>query len=153
MKLNLNKTQCFTIICILSLVLVETLAFPPLITYDNDGLLFSNSFMFPNGDILYRFYRKIDDNCNEPNLHLKLLHKNGTLRNFDIENLSDVSIPRKNFCFDYSSNGVDSIEVINYGLVNSYNFYVLYYNMSESDPTAPFDRFYLEIHSEGKILR
>ena len=149
MKLNSNKTH-FAIFSLLSLFLVETLAF---ITYDNDGLLFSNSFMFPNGDILYRFYRKIDDNCNEPNLHLKLLHKNGTLRNFDIENLSDVSIPRKNFCFDYSSNGVDSIEVINYSLVNSYNFYVLYYNMSESDPTAPFDRFYLEINSEGKILR
>ena len=104
--------------------------------------------IFPDGSKLLRFYRPIDaiDECHEPNLHLKLLHKNGTLTNFNIQNLS---IPRLNFC-KIPHNQIDFIETKSIG---HDIFYLLYYNISESDPTIPFGRLLLEINLKGEILR
>src|SRR6266542_4822668 len=92
----------------------------------------SINFIFPDGSKLLRFYRPIDDECNEPNLHLKLLHQNGMLKNFDIQNLS---IPRLNFCHNPSSSLNKSLQsdFINIkGLLQeeiSNFFYILYYNI------------------------
>ena len=114
---------------------------------END-LNFYDGIPLPNGDIIFRFYRPIDKECNEPNLHLKLLHKNGTLTTFDVENFS---IPRLNFCqSDPSPYASDNIEIM---FIFNKRLHLLYYNISESDTTAPFGRKVLTINLKGKIIR
>ncbi len=104
---------------------------------------------FPDGSNLLRFYRPIDE-CFEPNLHLKLLHRNGTVSSFNIQNLS---IPRLNFCKTPSlrNNYSDYIYTSIVGVPDI--FYIFYYNISESDPDAPFGRLLLEINLKEEILR
>jgi len=111
---------------------------------ENDLYFSSNVLPLPNGDILFRFYRPIDKECNEQNLHLKLLHKNGTLTTFDVENFS---VPRLNFCQD--NYAPDYIEIMFFFK----RLHLLYYNISESDNTVPFGIKILTINLEGKILR
>ncbi|CAG8550524.1 12249_t:CDS:2, partial [Funneliformis mosseae] len=114
-----------------------------------NGLHFSrgSNFVLPNGSFLFRFYRPIDKDCNEPNLHLRILYKNGTLTTFEVENFS---IPNKNFCRRYPQNpSIDHIEI--FPFLNK--LHLLYNNFSESDITAPIGRKLLTISLEGKILR
>ena len=103
-------------------------------------------FLLPNGNILFRFYRSVDNQCNEPNLHLKILYKNGTLTTFEVENFS---VPRLNFCKSPYSLLPDRIIM---GFIFK-RLYICYYNMSESDPTAPFGMSTLRVNLEGRILR
>ncbi len=62
---------------------------------------FRNSqFYISDKSKLLQFYHLIDNKYNESNLHLKLLHQNRTLKNFNIQNLL---ILRLNFCHNSSS--------------------------------------------------
>ncbi|RIA95738.1 hypothetical protein C1645_756911 [Glomus cerebriforme] len=160
MKLNLNRkfSVLFMIsINILLLFVVKTYAY----AYNNtaynkseDDLYISPNieyFMFPDGTKLLRFYRPMDDTgCNEPNLHLKLLYKNGTLSTFNVQ---DFSVPTFNYCRLDQSNilSPDYIKISNLGR-NIDLFYIFYYNISDTAPTAPFGRFVLEVNSDGNIL-
>ncbi|RIA83591.1 hypothetical protein C1645_785968 [Glomus cerebriforme] len=154
---NLKFSVLFMIsVGILLLFIVKTHAY----TYNNaynkseDDLYISPNieyFMFPDGTKLIRFYRPMNDTgCNEPNLHLKLLHENGTLSTFNVQ---DFSVPTFNYCRLNRSNilSPDYIKISN--LVRNINlFYIFYYNISDITPTAPFGRFVLEVNSEGNIL-
>jgi len=142
----------FTIVIIaLSNCFIESQAYTE-VTYNKseDDLYFSPNYIsLPNGNILFRFYRPIDDECNDPNLRLKLFHKNGTLTNFDVENFS---VSRLNFCkprTSYPNYPTDNIIIIPI----YERLYILYYNISERDPTAPFGMKALTINLEGQILR
>src|ERR1043166_5055724 len=101
MQLKLNNRCLVTLVILISLssLLVKTHAYVTNTYYipeDNLRMYYMNiPLQFPDGSKLLRFYRPIDDECFEPNLHLKLLHRNGTTSNFNIQNLS---IPRFNFC-------------------------------------------------------
>src|ERR1044072_2680338 len=142
----------FTIVIIvLSNGFMESQAYTE-ITYnksENDLYFSSNFILLSNGNILFRFYRPIDDKCYEPNLHLKLFNKNGTLTNFDVENFS---VSKLNFCksrTSYPSYPTDNIII----MFLFERLYILYYNISENDVTAPFGMKALTINLEGKILR
>ncbi|CAG8651380.1 2949_t:CDS:2, partial [Funneliformis caledonium] len=114
-----------------------------------NGLHFSrgSKFVLPNGSFLFRFYRPIDKDCNEPNLHLRILYKNGTLTTFEVENFS---IPKKNFCrHNPQDPSIDYIEIFTF--LNK--LHLSYNNFSESDITAPIGRKLLTISLEGKIIR
>src|SRR5688572_7663351 len=96
--IKLNKCSVTLMFFIGLSLFVRTRAY--VTTYDipEDNLHVSSDFIevkFPDGSKLIRFYRPIGDECYEPKLHLKILHRNGTTSNFNIQNLS---IPRLNFC-------------------------------------------------------
>src|SRR5690242_144078 len=122
MKLNV---LFIIFISVSSLFLVKTSAFTTR-TYNKseDDLYISPTeianFMFPNGDTLLRFYRPLNDSCNEPNLYLRLLHWNKTISTFNVQNFS---IPEFNFCRELNST-VDYITITNFGR-NSNIFYIL----------------------------
>ncbi|CAI2172372.1 20074_t:CDS:2 [Funneliformis geosporum] len=100
---------------------------------ENDQYFSKNTkVVLPNGSILFRFYK----DCNEPDLHLRILDKNGILTTFDVEKFS---IPRLNFCKPVPSDHI-SISIFQNKL------YLSYYNFSESDITVT-------LSLEGKILR
>ena len=74
------------------------------------------------------------------------IYKNGTLTTFEVENFS---VPRLNFCKSPYSLLPDRIIM---GFIFK-RLYICYYNMSESDPTAPFGMSTLTVNLEGRILR
>src|SRR5688572_6530349 len=134
----------FMIFIILSSLLVRTRAYVTnTYSMSEDNLYMSSdnnnlALQFPDGSRLFRFYRPIDDECYEPILHLKLLHRNGTTSNFDIQNLS---IPRLNFCklpglmndsYYHNKTGYDHIYTTS--MMTPDIFYIFYYNISEGDP-------------------
>src|SRR2546429_339050 len=127
MKLNV---LFIIFISVSSLFLVKTSAYTTR-TYNKseDDLYISPTenaayFMFPNGDTLLRFYRPLNDSCNEPNLHLRLLHWNGTISTFNVQNFS---IPEFNFCrLKEQILSPDYITITNLGF-NLNVFYILYY--------------------------
>lgn len=153
MKLNTNNKISFLFIIFLSIFTEETLAYTSNIINKPDDLYISPEivyFTFPDGNRLLRFYRPIEGGCNEPNLHLKLLHKDRTLSDFDVQ---DFSVPKFNFCRSSESKlSPDYIKISNLGRGTNI-FYIFYYNISDSDPTAPFGRFVLQVNLEGKIVR
>ena|ERR1051325_1926476 len=143
---NLNKISVLFMIIITALLrLVEAQEYT-LKTYDisENDRLYNNVIMLQNGDILVRFFTPIDASCNEPDLHLKLLHENGTSSPFEIENFSPSSF---NFCID--RNLLD--DYIKLRSIGDY-IYIFYYNISESDPTAPFGLNILQANLEGKRI-
>ena len=147
MMRNLNKISVLFMIIVTALLrLVEAQDYKYYDISENDRL-YNTVIMLENGDILVRFFTPIDGNyanCHEPDLHLKLLHENGTSSPFEIENFSPSSF---NFCLRFPY--VDSISLLS---VRDY-IYILYYNRSESDPTAPFSQFILQANLEGKIIK
>src|SRR5688572_11800990 len=100
MKLNLSKRLSVLIfISVLSIFVVTTAYNSNTYSKSEDDAYFSpigSHFIFPDGSKLLRFYRPLNDgHCNEPNLHLKVLHSNGTLSPFNVQNFS---VPAINFC-------------------------------------------------------
>ena len=155
MKQNLNS-KILIIISLLSLFVVTTHAYTSK-TYEKSeedefiSPIGGGFFMFQDGSKLFRFYRPLNDGmCNEPDLHLKILHVNGTLSPFTIK---DLSIPKFNFCrLNKSPLAADYVQVTSLRRDTS-KFYILYYNISDTDPTLPFGRFILQVDMEGNILR
>ncbi|CAB4476782.1 unnamed protein product [Rhizophagus irregularis] len=106
-------------------------------------------FTLTDGSQLLRFYRSLNNGkCNEPDLHLRVLHVNGTMSPFVVQNFS---IPKFNFCrIDMDVLSPDYIIVTNLNRDNI--FYILYYNISDTDYSLPFGRFIAEVDSDGNIL-
>ncbi|CAB5362304.1 unnamed protein product [Rhizophagus irregularis] len=106
-------------------------------------------FTLTDGSQLLRFYRPLNNGkCNEPDLHLRVLHVNGTMSPFVVQNFS---IPKFNFCrIDMDVLSPDYIIVTNLNRDNI--FYILYYNISDTDYSLPFRRFIAEVDSDGNIL-
>ena len=88
--------------------------------------------MLNDGSILLRFKIPINESCNE-NLRLRILHNNGTSSSLEVENFSPSSL---NFCNDND---------INMLYITDDYLFILYYNISEIDPTAPFGQFVLQV--------
>jgi hypothetical protein len=144
MMRNLNKISVLFMIIVTALLrLVEAQDYKYYDISENDRF-YNQVIMLQTGDILVRFFTPINASCYEPDLHLKLLHENGTSSPFEIENFSPSSF---NFCLRFPY--VDSISLLS---VRDY-IYILYYNRSESDPTAPFSQFILQANLEGKIIK
>ncbi|PKB96632.1 hypothetical protein RhiirA5_385215 [Rhizophagus irregularis] len=106
-------------------------------------------FTLIDGSQLLRFYRPLNNGkCNEPDLHIRLLHVNGTMTPLVVQNFS---IPKFNFCrVDTDVLSSDYIIVTNLGRNNL--FYILYYNISDTDYSLPFGRFIAEVDLDGNIL-
>ena len=152
MMRNLNKISVLFMIIITALLrLVEAQDYKYYNISENDRF-YNEVIMLQNGDILVRFFTPIDGNyasCHEPDLHLKLLHENGTSSPFEIENFSPSSF---NFCLvsdDPYGYYLDYIRLFSFGKY----IFILYYNISESDPTAPFGRIIIQVNLEGKIIK
>jgi hypothetical protein len=108
--------------------------------------------MVQNGGILLRFYRPSLNNpkCNEPNLNLKILQPNGTLTPFIVK---DFSPPTFNFCrLDDRPTSPDYIQISRLK-GESFNLYLFYYNISDTNRELPFGRFVAQVNMTGDIIR
>ena len=153
MKRNLNSISILFMVLIIALSnFVEAQGYTSKsydIANENDQLYYSDEYMLSNGNILIRFYTKLNESCHKPDLHLKLFYENGTSAALKIDNFSPSSF---NFCtpakfFDYYY-----VDYITLQIVND-NIYIYYYNISESDPNAPFGRLILQVNLEGQVIR
>ena len=154
MKLNVNNN-----FSVLFMIFISTLPLFPVKTHarnrtyrtyeDDDRISHGSYFMFPNGDTLLRFYRPLNDSCNEPNLRLRLLHWDGTISALNVQNFS---IPEFNYC--YAKNSLDDyIKITNLSRSSAGIFYIMYYNISNVDKDAPFGRIVLEVnYTTGEML-
>jgi hypothetical protein len=106
-------------------------------------------FTLLDGSQLIRYYRPLNNGkCNEPDLHIRLLHEDGTMSSLNVQNFS---VPKFNFCrINEDVLSADYIEITNLGRNNI--FYILYYNISDTDYSLPFGRFIVEVDLEGNLL-
>ena len=157
MKSNLiSKFLVLLIITsVLSIFIIETQAYTAK-TYnksEDDQYLSpigGGFFVLGDGSKLLRFYRPIDDMCNEPDLRLRILHLNGTLSPFIIKNFE---IPRLNFCrLNNTVTYPDYIQITKLKGENPNSFYIYYYKISDTDPTLPFGRYIAQVNIEGEII-
>jgi hypothetical protein len=110
-------------------------------------------FTLKDGSKLLRFYRPLNNGkCNEQDLHIRLLHVNGTISPLIVKNLSvPFTVPKLNFCrLTENVFSQDYIQLTNLGRNNK--FYILYYNISDTDYDQPFGRFIVEVDLDGNIL-
>jgi hypothetical protein len=107
-------------------------------------------FVLRGGKKLFRFYRPMNDTCNEPDLHLRTLDVNGTLSPFEIKNLT---IPRFNFCrLNNTKTSPDYIQLSKLKGENPDFFYIFYYNISDTDFDLPFGRFIAQVNLDGEVI-
>jgi len=160
MKYNLNNTSIIFIIFITALLnFVEaqdqgyTNKTYDITNTENDQLYYNSVYMLSNGNILIRFFTKLNENCHKPDLYLKLFYENGTSASLKIDNFS---LSRFNFCTNtyYESMSLDYYsDNIQLQFVGD-DIYIYYYNISESDPNAPFGRLILQANLiEREVIR
>ena len=107
-------------------------------------------FVLRGGKKLFRFYRPMNDTCNEPDLHLRTLDVNGTLSPFEIKNFT---IPRFNFCrLNNTKTSPDYIQLSKLKGENPDFFYIFYYNISDTDFDLPFGRFVAQVNLDGEVI-
>src|SRR5688572_16064131 len=113
-----NFLVFFTIIIsILSTFIVTTYAFKSQ-TYEksaNDEKISpmgTTYFVLRDGSIMLRFYRPINDTCNEPDLHLRILsNTTGKLSPFEVKGFNK-RVPDFNFCrLNGTKNSADYIQI------------------------------------------
>ncbi|GBC02683.1 hypothetical protein RclHR1_04750011 [Rhizophagus clarus] len=107
-------------------------------------------FMLKDGSRLLRFYRPLNnERCNEPDLHIRLLHENGTISPLIVQNFS---VPKFNFCRLDDGDVLSPDYIIITDLGRNNLIYILYYNISDTDYNLPFGRFIVEVDLDGNIL-
>jgi hypothetical protein len=161
MKSNLmNKfLVLFTIfISILSNFTIETHAYS-ITTYNKSeedmyiSPIGGGFFVLRDGSKLLRFYRPSleNPNCNEPDLHLRILKKDGTLTPFIVKNFTP---PIFNYCrADPLITSNDYIVISKLSRGDTPNFNIFYYNISDTNRELPFGRFVAQVNMEGEIVR
>src|SRR5947207_15184245 len=103
MKLNLISRFLMLFIIfinVLSIFIVTSYAYTSRTYYksDNDETISpigGGYFVLSNGNKMFRFYRSLNDTCNKPDLHLRILQSDGSLIPFEVKNFK---IPDFNFC-------------------------------------------------------
>ncbi|CAB4389133.1 unnamed protein product [Rhizophagus irregularis] len=156
MKPNSNKTLWGLLVIFTSVLTIFVTTYVSAYTINTYNHSEGDAYISPmgyftltDGSQLLRFYRPLNNGkCNEPDLHLRVLHVNGTMTPFVVQNFS---IPKFNFCrIDMDVLSPDYIIVTNLNRDNI--FYILYYNISDTDYSLPFGRFIAEVDSDGNIL-
>src|SRR3954467_6416860 len=142
MDLNLSKRlSALIIISILSTFIVTTYAYTTktYVKSDNDEFISpigGGFFVLQDGSKMFRFYRPINDTCNEADLNLKILYTNGTLSPFIVK---DFLLQKSNFCrLDNPESAPDYIQSSKLKGETPNTFYIFYYNISDSNHDLPF---------------
>ena len=151
MKLNLNILFIIFIIVLSNFVEAQSYT-PKSYSITENDQFYNNVAMFSNGNILIRFFNKLNTSYHEPDLHLKLFYENGTSSPLKIENFSPSIF---NFITLITRSINDPFryrDLIDLRFFDD-NIYITYYNISESDPNAPFGQIFLQANLDGKVMR